>query len=101
MATTTILAAGAARIVVLPTIHLGGTSAARLVDQYSDILVALRETRDLMTAFEPNMRDYLHNSTNERACALNQHGDRLNAIDRIIADYEALQSHAADVRDAK
>lgn len=97
MATTSIIGAGEARTVVLPMITLGGTSAKRLYEMFSNVLDSLRQTRDYMTDWPtPAARDYHQLPANEAACALNQHGERLNAIDRLIADYEALQSHAAD-----
>ena len=89
------------RPLVLPRIHLGGSPASRLVELHSDVLVMLRQARSAMEDAEPNGRDYVGLPNAEARLAAEQHQLRLERLDQLIVEHEALQAHAADARDAR
>jgi len=73
-----------------PTIHLNGTSAEELLEQYRKVLEALREAHRAMAEAAPHGRDYYVQGTGAPSRAIHQHVDRLKAITELIEDYERL-----------
>jgi hypothetical protein len=78
-------------VVVLPTIHLGGTARATLFEDTSDALSALRDALCALDVTAPNGRDYP--KLGDLIIATAQHLDRKNKLESVIAELEALAEH--------
>ena len=67
---------------ILPTIHLNGTSALSLADQYKDAYGAISKAMDLLSQACPNARDYYPQGDGAFQTAVKEfsvHMDALNA----------------------
>lgn len=72
---------------MLPTLHLNGTSGADLMSQTVDAMIALSDAIKALQAAGPNGRDYyLQQETNAYTQALQQHWDRLAQLEAVLAD---------------
>lgn len=71
--------------IVLPVIHLNGTSRAQLVDQLRDAYMALREAKEKLMHAAPNARDY-YPVPGRWELALKQHRQRLQVIDLLMTE---------------
>ncbi len=76
--------------IALPTVHLNGTSRQELLQQFLAARTALRAARDAMCAAAPNGRDYYVQNTGAFSIARDQHTERLQRIEALIAEYETL-----------
>jgi hypothetical protein len=78
---------------VLPTIHLGGTARATLLEDTTDALDALRDALRAMTVTTPHARDYP--KAGDITQAIVQHQSRRHRIESVIKELEALAEHIA------
>ena len=81
----------------LPIIHLGGTSARTLTDDYCHALRAILDARTVLSNVEFNARDY-DCSPNPGAWleARQQHHARLMSLDVIAAELEVIAQHTSE-----
>jgi hypothetical protein len=86
---------------MIPTIHLSGTSADELFRQVAEAGGALRRALDAMTAAEPHGRDYYPQGPAALPAALREHRNRIELVRAILAEYQQLAEAIADVRDAR
>ena len=78
-----------------PTIHLNGTSAARL---YEELDEARRLARELLRALDdctPNVRDYCPQGPDVFSTAHMGHTARIDAVRQILLELSELQEHVA------
>jgi hypothetical protein len=76
---------------MLPTIHLNGTSGADLQDQVTDAMLALHTAMKAVQAARPNGRDYyVQQDVTAFARAQQQHWDRLAKLEAVQADLVAI-----------
>ena len=81
-------------MLIFPTLHLGGTHAAILVLQYRNAIETLRDAIEALTKAEPNARDYIQ--TEQYWAAQHQHRTRIEKVQAVLGDIEALQQHCVD-----
>lgn len=86
---------------IIPTVHLNGTSQNDLLQQLIDATSTLRTAREAMQKAAPNGRDYYVQNDNALRTAIQQHTDRLTKIDEVIADYETIMEGIADQADPR
>lgn len=79
---------------MLPTIHLNGTSRSELFDTHVAAIVALDQAMAALRRAAPNGRDYYPQSPHAYAQARDEHLARLAAMDAISRDLHALAEHA-------
>lgn len=75
-----------------PIIHVNGTSAQTLFNQYLETRKALCAARCLLDNTAPHPRDYPSNLSDFQ-WALQEHNQRVSSLNRLILDMEALASH--------
>lgn len=85
---------------ILPLIHLGGTSPITLMEDYSAARLALAEALRLLGVSYHDRDYYLLGETIHRE-ARNQHLERCAAIGSVIAALRAVEEHACDEHDAR
>lgn len=73
---------------------LNGTAPATLLKNYSEILEALRTTRNLVVTYSPHGRDYL--KIRDYYHDLNMHSMRVKEIDRLISAYMNLAEEVSN-----
>ena len=73
-----------------PTIHLNGTSAETLLDQYQTAASALRQAAETLIDAHPNARDYYPQGADAFREALLEHSERLVLIRRVMNDLDLL-----------
>jgi hypothetical protein len=82
--------------VIKPTIHLNGTSAKDLYEQYSQMVDALRMAEYVMESNGPNGRDYYPQGNNVIYAAIEEHNDRVKRVHDVLAEVAALLAHVAE-----
>tara|TARA_R110000822_G_C15068105_1_gene468274 strand:+ start:105 stop:440 length:336 start_codon:yes stop_codon:yes gene_type:complete len=85
---------------ILPLIHLGGTSPITLMEDYSAARLALEEALRLLSVSYHD-RDYYLLGQDIHREARSQHLERCAAIGSVIVALRSMQDHAADERDAR
>ena len=85
---------------ILPLIHLGGTSPVTLMEDYSAARTALVDTLALLQHTFHDRDYYLLGQTVHRE-ARGQHIDRCAAIGSVIVSLRAMEEHALAERDAR
>lgn len=86
----------------IPVPHLNGNRRSDLLDSYCDQLSALRGARESLCSGDGlNMRNYYQrpNGTEEGTMARKQHVYRLEVLDGLIAEIEAIAEAIADGKD--
>lgn len=78
----------------LPTIHLGGTSARALFDQYLTAAEAVRAALEALPQAAPHMRDYIGRDDDFRAAEA-AHAVRRVLLKQVKSELFALASHVA------
>jgi hypothetical protein len=92
---STEIAAPETEALAMPTIHLNGSSAEYLLEAYNAAALALIKASDLLSATNPNARDYyLDASGKDFERAQQQHVSRLR---RVVAVSNEIQQIAAHV----
>jgi hypothetical protein len=75
---------------MIPTVHLNGTSAKELAAQYEAAYSAVGEAMRVVAAAAPNGRDYYVQSPTAIGEAMAEHEARLRALQRIRTDMMTL-----------
>lgn len=81
---------------IKPTVHLNGTSAESLIQQYSDAHRAVVAAADSIAKNGPNQRDYYPQGDLAWTCARSQHEVRLQALRRIASELQELCDYVYD-----
>ncbi len=88
---------------LIPTVHLNGTSGEDLLDQYGSAVEAVREAIDAVCDTGPNARDYYVQGADAALAAQREHETRVKALktvrDELVAIMEGIQAQL-DARDA-
>lgn len=85
---------------ILPLIHLGGTSPVTLMEDYSTARTALVDALALLQHTFHDRDYYLLGQAVHRE-ARGQHIERCAAIGSVIASLRAMEEHALDEHDAR
>jgi hypothetical protein len=80
-------------MLVLPTIHLNGTSKEVLFEDLSNALYAVTLAMEAVQATAPHGRDYYTQSGNALQQALAQHASRLHSLQTVYDELEAIAEH--------
>jgi len=73
-----------------PTVHMNGTSRESLLSGFRGAHSALLIARDALAATMPNGRDFYVQPAGSLSKAMQEHVDRLRAIDSLLRDMETL-----------
>lgn len=84
---------------ILPTIHLNGSSPHRLAEGYKATAIAIDGAIARLRETSPNGRDYLANWELQEACT--EHADRVALVQRVRADLTELVRHCEAAIEAK
>lgn len=79
---------------MLPTIHLNGTSRPELFDMHVAAIVAMDNAIAALRRAAPNARDYYPQSPQAYPQARDEHLARLAALDKISRELHVLAEHA-------
>lgn len=79
----------------LPTIHRNGTAAQTLLDDLCEAMSALRTAAEKVQAAGPNGRDYYPQGPQAITQAQEEHASRLERIDAVRRELEALAEHVS------
>jgi len=82
--------------VILPTIHLNGTSPIDLLEGWLKISHALNDALQAMYNEGPNARDYYPQGVGAFPLAQTEHCQRVLKIQQIKAEIDAIVDHVAD-----
>jgi hypothetical protein len=77
---------------LLPTVHLNGTSAAALITDYAIARIALEDALERLL-YTHHARDYYPQGGANSKQALEQHIDRCAAVRRVIDDLAAMEAY--------
>jgi len=80
---------------MLPTIHMNGTSAQALLEGYCDAISAVHAALEALANTAPNGRDYYPQGPNACATADSEHGARKQALMKVLNELQALAEHVA------
>jgi len=80
----------------LPTIHLNGTSADTLLDEYWAALDALQKAIEVLQDAAPNARDYYPQGDGAFHEAAREHKARLAALHGVLAEVRDLANHVQE-----
>ena len=94
MATTT-------TTLTFPTIHLNGSSANKLIEDYSDVHHALFVAFEKMGAAGPNGRDYYPQGDEAIHKATQEHASRLERLRDINLELRAIIENIQEQQDAR
>lgn len=75
---------------MIPTIHMNGTSAASLQEGYADAYTAIGRAIETLAAAGPNGRDYYPQGPDAYEKARTEHDTRITALRNVQAELEAL-----------
>jgi hypothetical protein len=78
---------------MLPRVHLNGTSKKELIEQYEQALDALYTACDKLHNAYPNARDYYPQYYNAIARAMDEHRSRMNRLSDVRRELEDILSH--------
>lgn len=81
---------------IYPTIHLNGTARSDLLAQHIDAMFAVRGAIQALQLACPNGRDYYPQGADYTNVAMDAHAKRLDALQVILADLEAIALHISD-----
>ena len=88
---------------IVPTVHLNGSSGKVLLDQYTAAAESVRQAIDKLCDAGPNARDYYVQGSDAAQAAQREHESRLAALKRVrlelVAIVEGIQDQL-DERDA-
>ena len=81
---------------IYPTVHLGGTAKGDLLGALTDAMATLQDAIVAVQRAAPNGRDYYPQGAAAINTAQAEHGDRLNLLEQVRADLEAIAIHISD-----
>jgi hypothetical protein len=87
--------------IALPTIHLNGTSAESLRDQYETALRATMRAVECLSDAAPNGRDYYTQGPDVGTRAAKEHAERLEKLLAVQRDLQALFEHTQEAVNAE
>jgi len=76
--------------VIIPTIHLNGTSKQELLEQALEANFHLRKALHALTEMYPNGRDYYPQGTEAYAQARKDHDARISAVTQVLKEIDEL-----------
>lgn len=82
--------------IIKPTINLNGTSPTVLLQEHIDAHSALCAAISLVSAAGPNGRDYQTAAAGTFFIAQSQHAIRLNKLNDVLAELEAIALHISE-----
>lgn len=86
----------ALKTMTLPTIHLNGTSANDLAEGYRLALNAIDDACQALAGSGPNGRDYYPQGAGALEKALDEHSERLAALEKVKQEVLELARHCVD-----
>lgn len=86
---------------MIPSIHLNGTSGNDLYKEVCDALGALRKAKNAICAAAPNARDYYPQGNDAFKVASAEFKSRLDRLDSIITEYETIAEAIADAMEER
>jgi hypothetical protein len=78
---------------ILPTIHMNGTSAKELYEQLEKAFEAIQEAWAALKRASPNGRDYYPQGPQVVYAAEEEHFDRLNRLKSVQDELEEIMGH--------
>jgi hypothetical protein len=81
---------------ILPTIHMNGTSARALLEGYCNAISAIHDALDALARTAPNGRDYYPQGPDACATADREHDDRKRALMKVLNELQVLAEHVAE-----
>ncbi len=81
---------------IFPTIHLNGTSADDLLEQYRNSMRAVGDAMEVLSRCAPNGRDYYPQSGDAIGTAIEQHRQRREKLQEIWDEQTSLAVHCSD-----
>jgi len=81
---------------MLPTIHMNGTSARALLEGYCNAISAIHDALEALARTAPNGRDYYPQGPNACAQADAEHNDRKHALIKVMNELQALAEHVEE-----
>jgi hypothetical protein len=81
--------------IMVPMVHLNGTSKQSLLDQYENAIKALEDAKDVLLKSAPNGRDYYPKGPDAYGVAFNQHITRVGKISSIINELASIVEEIA------
>lgn len=81
---------------IVPTVHLNGTSRDELLKQLTDASEALDAAYNMLKKANPNGRDYYPQGTDVIYKAIEEHMSRLRKIDEVKEEIDELTRRVAD-----
>lgn len=86
--------------IVIPFIHLNGTSINELYDQRADTLEGIRNLAQTMNRMAPNQRDYYLAEKTLWELAVQQHHRRIDVLNELLREIEYELNLVCDIRNA-
>jgi len=83
-------------MILVPTVHLNGTSKQELLDQVCNAIGALRDAGIALAKACPNARDYYVQVGNPINQAQEQHFDRMKKLGSIVLELETIADAIGD-----
>ena len=81
---------------MLPTIHMNGTSARALLEGYCNAISAIYDALDVLARAAPNGRDYYPQGPDACATADREHDARKRALIGVLHELQTLADHVED-----
>jgi hypothetical protein len=81
---------------MLPTIHMNGTSARALLEGYCNAISAIHDALDALARTAPNGRDYYPQGHDACINADREHDARKHALIKVLNELQVLAEHVAD-----
>lgn len=81
--------------IMIPMVHLNGTSKKELVSQYDNAIQALETALDVLLKSAPNGRDYYPLGPNAYEVAREQHYARITKINSVISELSSIVEQIA------
>lgn len=75
---------------MIPTVHLNGTSKDALIETYCDAIDALHAAGRKMAETYPNGRDYYPQGNGAINKAMDEHADRMARLKAVITELETI-----------
>lgn len=85
--------------VVVPTVHLNGTSGKDLYEQLDGAVIVLEEGQRALAEAAPNGRDYYPQGDGASGRAINAHDFRCMGLNRMLAELKEMRDHVRAVMD--